>query len=141
MPVCIYNIENQVINTNTKETVMTTTITKPLMYECEVKMEVEYYDVDNQTWENCSSDTYIANIDIHQDVLEKYYDNEDSLSEFFEWYVWMDSADRECFSNNEEDQWVDERHRFSYDTSELFYNPDTLRIIKSDVDVKHLFHY
>ena len=106
-----------------------------------VSMNVEYYDVDNQTWENSNSDLYFAHININKEHIDKYCPYEDAVVEFFQWYVWLDAADRECYNGYTEDVWKKEEAATAspaatYTTSELFYDSERVRIIDCNVEVQ-----
>ena len=125
---------------NTKEKTMTTKTDNDKMYLCKVTMELEFYDDLNQTWENCSSKEYKSNIMVLADSLEKFCEYDAHLpSEFFEWYVWMDIADRQGLTVGDNNLWCTDNFEDDFvTTDELFSDPDTMRIVDCNVEVMAL---
>jgi len=115
-----------------------------------VFMDVEYYDVDNQTWQNCSSDTFFAHIDVDADLMDKWIDDGNEIEDFF----WERCLGRK---RNEKQNWEWIRHRSemewsnmtlqekeidisrpreTFTTDELFADRPLVRIVDWNIDLK-----
>ena len=110
-----------------------------------VFIDVEYYDVDNETWENCSSDEYFAHIDVDAEQMNKYLADGYEIEDFF--YerctdrgqdVWIKHMSIMEWSNMtlEQKEIVNSRPRETYTASELFADTDAVRIVDLSVELK-----
>tara|TARA_R100000951_G_scaffold18406_1_gene14762 strand:+ start:713 stop:1099 length:387 start_codon:yes stop_codon:yes gene_type:complete len=115
-----------------------------------VFMDVEYYDVDNQTWENCSSDTFLAHIDVDADLMDKWLDDGNEIEDFFwerclgrkrnekqnwKWVKWISQMEWNYMTLEEKEIEISNPIEY-FSNDELFADRPLVRIIDWNIDLK-----
>ncbi len=114
-----------------------------------VFIDAEYYDVDNETWENCSSDTYFAHIDVDVEQMNERLADGWDLEDFFyerccgrirdetqdKWIKHMSEMEWSCMTLQQKEIF-NSRPRETYTAMELFADTDAVRIVDISVESK-----
>jgi len=115
-----------------------------------VFIDAEYYDVDNETWENCSSDTFVAYIDIDADLTNEWLDDGNEIEDFFyercigrkrnekqdwKWTKHMSEMEWSDMTLEQKEIW-NSRPKETYTAMELFADTDAVRIVDLSVELK-----